>query len=251
MTNNFKPIQSIQRAVNIIDCFTEERFELTLNEISELVNLNINTTRGLVNTLVAYNLINHNLNNTYSLGFYYFSKIELIQKNNISLAKEVSFKYLTDLAEKYQVSSRLNIVSSNNIFTLTIVNPKNNHYLLLSNQEAPLPFHATSSGKILLAYENKNMKNLELKKFTNSTITSINELEKHLIQIKEGGYSTEIDEIGFGISSIAVPIFNKDGLLFGTISITALTPLIKNIIEIVPDEMKKISKEIRKKIFNI
>ena len=52
MKKNQRLIQSLSRAFAIIDCFDEEHKELTLNDISDMVALNINTTRGLVQTLV-------------------------------------------------------------------------------------------------------------------------------------------------------------------------------------------------------
>ena len=53
MEKEVRLIQSIQRAFNIIDCFNNDNTELSLPQISEKVKLHINTTRGIVNTLVA------------------------------------------------------------------------------------------------------------------------------------------------------------------------------------------------------
>ncbi|SQC98502.1 IclR helix-turn-helix domain [Fusobacterium necrophorum subsp. necrophorum] len=50
-----KVIQSIQRAINILNCFDQNNLVLSLNEISQKLDLNINTTRGLVNSLVVNN----------------------------------------------------------------------------------------------------------------------------------------------------------------------------------------------------
>ena len=56
-----KLIQSIQRAFEIIECFNEDNEELRLNDISTMLNLNINTTRGIVNTLVYFSYLEHDL----------------------------------------------------------------------------------------------------------------------------------------------------------------------------------------------
>ena len=53
MEKEVRLIQSIQRAFDIINCFSEQSPKLTLPKISEMLSLNINTTRGIVNTLVA------------------------------------------------------------------------------------------------------------------------------------------------------------------------------------------------------
>ena len=50
-------IQSLQRATDILNCFTAKEPSLSLAQISQKTGLNINTTRGLVNTLVHEDLI--------------------------------------------------------------------------------------------------------------------------------------------------------------------------------------------------
>ena len=96
MEKSINVIQSIQRAINILNCFNQNELELSLNVISEKVKLNINTTRGLVNSLVANKLIYHNKkNNTYSIGDYFLIKSNLVLNNNMNRAKELS----TDLLE--------------------------------------------------------------------------------------------------------------------------------------------------------
>lgn len=251
MEKNIKVIQSIQRAVNILNCFDYNNIELSLNEISQKVNLNINTTRGLVNSLVANNLISHNLKtNTYSIGNFFLLKSNLIVKNNINKAKEISLPLLNNLSDKFNVSSRLQIIDSDNIFTALVVNPKNSHYILTSTQESNFPLHATSSGKLLLKYRQKKLENLILEKFTENTITDIEILKKEFILIEKNGYSTEYDEIGFGISSIAVPIFDDNKFIFGSISVTALTPIIKKLKNDLIKELKLSSQLLEKKLFH-
>ncbi len=250
MEKNIKVIQSIQRAVNILNCFDHDNLELSLNFISQKVELNINTTRGLVNSLVANDLMVHNLkNNTYSIGNFFLLKSNLIVKNNINRAKELSLNLLNNLSDKFNVSSRLQIIDSDNIFTATVVNPKNSHYILTSTQDSNFPLHGTSSGKLLLKYRQKKLENLKLEKFTENTITDIDILKAELDLIEKNGYSTEYDEIGFGVSSIAVPIFDNNGFIFGSISVTALTPIIKKMKKEIIKELKTSVKVLEKKLF--
>lgn len=250
MEKNIKVIQSIQRAVNILNCFDYNNLELSLNTISQKVNLNINTTRGLVNSLVANNLMAHNLKtNTYSIGNFFLLKSNLIVKNNINRAKELSLSLLNNLSDKFNVSSRLQIIDSDNIFTAIVVNPKNSHYILTSTQDSNFPLHATSSGKLLIKYKQKKLENLTLEKFTEDTITDIISLKKELDTISKKGYSTEYDEIGVGVSSIAVPVFDNNRFIFGSISVTALTPIIKKMEKEIVKELKSSVKILEKDLF--
>ena len=84
MEKEVRLIQSIQRAFNIIDCFNNDNTELSLPQISEKVKLHINTTRGIVNTLVANGYLACNAEkNTYCLGLVYITKADLATGNNI------------------------------------------------------------------------------------------------------------------------------------------------------------------------
>ena len=72
-------IQSLERAFRILNCFTADRPQLRLAEISAMLNLNINTARGLATTLVALNYLQYDYNNyMYSLGLEFISKSNLI-----------------------------------------------------------------------------------------------------------------------------------------------------------------------------
>ena len=80
-THTPKLIQSVQRAVDILDCFTAVVPGLTINEISDMTELNINTARGLINTLVANKLLLYDeMRNCYRLGNYFIGKADIIQK---------------------------------------------------------------------------------------------------------------------------------------------------------------------------
>lgn len=96
-----KPIQSIQRAVQILDCFTPTDPSLPLSAISEKTGLNINTTRGLVNTLVESQLLLRDQDTgCYKLGYYFVTKASMIRQD-IDRYVEL-FKPLVDAAaEKY------------------------------------------------------------------------------------------------------------------------------------------------------
>ena len=60
-------IQSVQRAIDIINCFDEHELKLTLPQISAKLELNINTFRGMVNTMVANGLLHY-----VAVGYCYF-----------------------------------------------------------------------------------------------------------------------------------------------------------------------------------
>lgn len=262
MTNNkgVRVIQSIQRAIDIINCFSESELSLSINEISEKLSLHVNTTRGIINTLVYNGFLRYDpVENKYSLGLIFIPKAKLVSLNSVDDIRNIVRPYLTKLANDYQVSARLQLISQhNNIFTVDTVNPEYTRYMVMTKPYTEFPLNATSSGKLYLYYSGKEqiekyLQNLNADnhiKYTEKTILSREGLEKELDLIEKNGYSIEDEEINIGISSIAVPVFNKDDKFIGTISVTATSGIIRKIQDKVVIDMKKASREIKDK-FNI
>lgn len=253
-SNGVRLIQSVQRAIDIINCFNEFELTLSINDISEKLSLHANTTRGLVNTLVYNGFLRHDpLENKYSLGFIFIPKAELVSLNSVDDIKEIVRPYLIKLANDYQVSSRLQLISQHNIFTVDTVNPENARYIVLTRLDTQFPLNAASSGKLYLYFAGKDILEKYLEnlnetnhiRYTEKTILDRGALEKELDFIDKNGYSKEDEEISIGMSSIAVPLFDRNDKFIGTISITATNAVIENVQDKVIEDMKKASNEIR------
>lgn len=230
---NIRVIQSIQRAIDIINLFDDsQNFRLNLSQISNRLDLNINTTRGIVNTLVVNGFLDHDIDsNTYTLGLIYIPKAAILNNNHMETIREMIKPYLSNIAEKYEVSARFQIVSNLGPFTIEMENPRNSHYVVLTKLFKTLPLNSTASGKLFLAYIsndkfNEYLQDMDKTKLTNNTIVDKKELIAEISNIRQNGFSVENEEIGRGISSIAVPILLDNNKLYGTISITASTTIV-------------------------
>lgn len=152
--------------------------------------------------------------------------------------------YLEELSNTFQVSARLQVVSNYNIFTIENINPENAHYILLTRLNTTFALNATASGKLLLYYmgerqRERYFKTLDQRMYTKNTLVTKEDLQKELDKIEKWGYSTEFEEIGLGISSIAIPIMKKTGGLYGTVSIVASSSIVMPIIQDVVVPMRK------------
>lgn len=237
MEKEVRLIQSIQRAIDIIDCFSEQEPKLSLPKISGMLSLNINTTRGIVNTLVANGYLEHdNEGNTYSLGPVFIPKADLVSANDIERIKKLATPHLEEIANTFQVSARFQIVSNYNIFAIQNVNPEGAHYILITRLNTTYALNATASGKILLYYMDDKQReryysSMDGYQYTKNTMIDRETLQKEVTRVGELGYSTEFEEIGLGISSIAVPILKKTGELYGTVSIVAPTSIVTPLVD--------------------
>jgi len=85
-----------------------------------------------------------------------------------------------------------------------------------------IPLHATSDGKVLLAYrpaaEILEHLVLPLERFTGHTVTALPEFGRLLAQVRERGYATAVDELEDGLTAVAAPVRNAEGTVIASIS---------------------------------
>ncbi|MEV5895206.1 IclR family transcriptional regulator [Nonomuraea fuscirosea] len=77
------------------------------------------------------------------------------------------------------------------------------------------PSHATSSGKVLLAFGALRLP-AELERYTPRTITSPAELG--LEEIREQGWASAVEELEVGLNAVAAPIRGADGSVVAAVS---------------------------------
>ena len=89
-----------------------------------------------------------------------------------------------------------------------------------------VPLHCTAIGKLFLALAPTRQRrgllgSLELKRFTEHTITSGTRLEEELKQIRKEGVSFDRQEYLVGVNCVAVPITGADGDILAAVAIQA------------------------------
>lgn len=87
------------------------------------------------------------------------------------------------------------------------------------------PLHATSSGKVLLAFMSSQarrelLESAGLARFTARTITSIDELDRHLSSVARDGYVVSLEELEHGLNAVAAPIRDHTGVVVAALSVS-------------------------------
>jgi DNA-binding IclR family transcriptional regulator len=93
---------------------------------------------------------------------------------------------------------------------------------------AQVPLHCTASGKLFLAYmdvaqRRRILDTLSLQPMTKHTITSFKKLEIECQDIVKQTYSIDREEFVVGLIALAVPVFDLDGRVLGTLAVHAPT----------------------------
>jgi IclR family pca regulon transcriptional regulator len=85
------------------------------------------------------------------------------------------------------------------------------------------PAHATSLGKVLLAFGPADLRASYLARPvfeapTDQTLATVAQLAPALVRVAQQGYAVSIDELDYGVASIAVPIRDAAGQTIAAIN---------------------------------
>lgn len=247
-------IQSVQRALDILECFDQLHRELTLGEISEKLGLNKSTVHGIIKTLSINEYIDqNNSNGKYLLSPKLLGKYQLVSDSISIRLKEIGSYYIKKLSLKYKASSRLFSYRDQNLIFLEMIKPNNSYYTISSVTGYPIPLNATASGKIVLAHMEEEELEYYLKqesfiKFTDKTLVEKKDILFEAKKIYETGYSIENEEIEIGIYSIASPIYDNQNHLIGVLSLTGPIGKLKDQTQEIIVDMTDYSKKITEKL---
>ena len=89
-----------------------------------------------------------------------------------------------------------------------------------------IPVHTSSTGKVLAAHLPKRrrerlLQNLELKKYTEFTITNLDKLTDELAATRKRGYSISYQEYMIGLIGVGVPIKSPSGEVIAALALHA------------------------------
>ena len=101
-----KTIQSVQRAIDILNCFDAQTPALSLGEISARLQLNKATVHGLLNTLHNNGYVCQNSRGEYLLGSALFSKASLAGSTAGSKLRDAIAQPLQALCDRFQTLRR-------------------------------------------------------------------------------------------------------------------------------------------------
>ncbi len=227
--------QSIIKAFTVLDAFTNDKKEWGVRELANKTGYNKSTTYRLLNTLASLNIVHQNNNEKYSLGSKLF---EL--GNRVAIYKTIAKSTnnpIKNVALEIQETVLLSILKEHQVFHINKADSL--HGLKINTSIGSYqPIHATASGKLLLAFsdlatQEDILKNIQLTKVTQHTITNVKTFKKELAKTVNQDYALDIEEFELGLVSIAIPIRNKQQNIIASIS--ASGPLSRFRIENIPN----------------
>ncbi|MAY02789.1 MAG: IclR family transcriptional regulator [Gammaproteobacteria bacterium] len=215
-------VTSLARGLAVIRCFDKDHCRLTLTEVASRTELARATARRFLHTLHALGYVESDGKyfwlsaRVLNLGFSYLNSqplVELIQP------------YIKEVSEHTGESCSVSVLDLPDV--VYIARSLTRQLMSVSlNIGSRLPALSTSMGRVLLAAMPeqeiyKFIKKKKINKFTKHTLTDDSSILNEVLAARSQGYSLVNEELEIGLSSVSVPIINKQGKAVAAINISS------------------------------
>ncbi|MBU0928849.1 MAG: IclR family transcriptional regulator [Spirochaetes bacterium] len=191
------PVRSIERALDILDCFEPGRLELSLTDIATGIGLSMSTTSRITATLEARDYLARNIDTQrYSLGSR-IAQIGALGLSNMELRK-VALPFMRDLNAVYNEGVSLYVIQGEERICVERVESTQPLRRVINVGDRH-PLTRGAAGRVLLAYLPQAFRERLLAQDPFTT-------EDALAELRHGGYAVSLGEREEGVSSIAAPI---------------------------------------------
>lgn len=242
--NGENTVQSVERAMLILDKLSGYKEGAGISKISKETGLHKSTVHRLLATLVQCGYAEKTLeNDNYKLGI----KILHLASNVLDRmdVRTISRPYIIKLADLTGEVVHLTILEGDRAMYIDKFESTNMNLGIKMNSQIgkTMPLYCTAAGKVLLSKTDENIirqlvKDEDIHRFTDNTLKSCDEFIEEVKKAAENGYAVDDMEYEDGIKCVAAPIFNKEGNVTAAISISSLTVRMKD------ERISKIVKDI-------
>lgn len=217
-------LQSVERALRVLETLGERRGEMGVVELARALHLDPTTTYRMLRSLESRQFVRQNPETgRYALG------IRLLQLSEAFLEtvelRSIARPFLEALAEETGETVHLMVVEGGYGTYLDRVE-SNQRVRVSSNVGCREPLYASAVGKAILAFQPQEridevLAAGKLEAFTPNTIIDPAVLREHLEQVRAQGYAIDDEEGEMGVRCVGAPIFNGRGEAEAGLSVSA------------------------------
>lgn len=190
-------VEAVERALTLLDCFTEEAQEITLGELAEKTGFYRSTILRLSRSLERFGYLSRRPNGSYRLGATLRRLGSLY--GPLPDLKDYVIPVLRRLRDETEESVSFYVRDEDSRVCLFRVNSTRPvHYHIVEG--ARLPLQRGAAGRVLLAFAGEPGPSFE--------------------QTRELGYAISAGERNSEAAGVAVPVFSAHGILLGTLVIS-------------------------------
>lgn len=217
-----RTIQSLERALNLVDILALSQTELPLNELASRAGLNVSTCHHLLATLVKRGYVGQN---SRTRGYYLGNRITELSNARIKQFNllEIAMPELKRLNEATRETVLLSALQGHTLVTLAKLNSQMPVGVGSEEYGQSGGAHATGTGKAILAWLPdaeiaRTIADAGLPQFTDRTIGTLAELIEEFRHVRRNGYAIDDEEFQQGVVGVGAAIRNMAGAVIGAIS---------------------------------
>lgn len=215
-------LQSLERGLAVLRAFTSDAPALTISEVAERTGLTRATARRILLTLADLGYVDSE-RRAFSLN----SSVLDLAKPFAGRQDSWSFArpYLESLTERTGESASIAVLDDTDI--LYVARSQTRRLMTLAVAVGSrLPAHATSKGRVLLAFLPEPeleayFARRAMARFTEQTVVDEAELREILADVRREGFAIVDQQLEVGLSSVAAPIVDASGRISAALSLCA------------------------------
>ena len=191
------------------------------NELARRTGLPASTVSRQLGTLAATGLVEQDAETgRYRLG------IHVVRLANAVLARldvrRVARPHLEELVRITGETATLHVPGEDDAVTVDFV-PSAHFIQHVSQLGRPSIAHATSAGKVMLAFAGRPLPRGPLRAYTPRTITSTRALAAEIATVRDQGYAEAVEEREPGLAAVAAPVWSSTGALAAIVALQGPT----------------------------
>ena len=215
-------VGSVAKALQILNCFSYRRTEISLTQISQELNIPKSTAYNLVKTLVSEQFLRKAEHSSNYLPGIRLLTLGYCSRNSMPVIS-YAIPILEDVTRMTGEITYLSTVHGDNLLVLEGTYLERRFSTYTTGGKA-LPLNTCSAGKMILS----TLPDAVIERFaqrglaasTPNTIITLQGLMEEMNRIRTVGYAVDNEEETMGIRCASVPIYGGTGRAVGTISIS-------------------------------
>jgi DNA-binding IclR family transcriptional regulator len=211
-----RDVEATVRAVEILDALADGG-ELGTSDVARRTGISPSTVSRQLGTLTRAGLVEHvSSTGRYRLG------VRTLRYANAVLGRlnlrDLARPYLEDLVHRVGETATLSLPGDADAITVDFV-PTDRYLQGVTRLGRPSVGHASSAGKVMLAFGDVPLPRGRLVAFTPSTIVDPRALEAEIERVRGAGYAEAVEEREAGLSAVAAPIWDATGALAAIVAL--------------------------------
>lgn len=205
-------VEALAKGLAVVEAFDEGHAEMTLSEVARRAGVTPAAARRSLHTLTTLGYVRH-VNRRFMLG----ARMLLLGAAYLRAAhvEEILLPELVRLVRQFGDAASVTVLDRHDILYIAH-HSEQRARRMTAGVGVTYPAYPTSMGRVLLAGLSPEafdayIATVHLEKLTDATITDRGKLKAIVARARRDGYATAVDELDYGITALAVPIYDAEG----------------------------------------